>query len=73
MTAVPPAVPTGLCASCEHRRIVRNTRGSTFVMCRRAAWDATLERYPRLPKLSCHGHRAVSGSELAGAGVAGDG
>jgi hypothetical protein len=54
--AEPPAPPAGLCGSCRHRRPVPNTRGSTFSLCRRAAWDAALARYPRLPVLDCHGH-----------------
>ena len=73
MTAVPPAVPAGLCGSCEHRRTVRNTRGSTFLLCRRAAWDARLERYPRLPVLACHGHHPVAADSLTAAGVVRDG
>ncbi len=63
MTAHRPAPPAGLCAACEHRRLVRNTRGSTFSLCRRAAWDAALDRYPRLPVLSCHGHRRKAATD----------
>jgi hypothetical protein len=37
--------------------VVANTRGSTFSLCRRSRWDASLHRYPRLPVLTCHGHQ----------------
>lgn len=69
----PPAPPAGLCASCEHRRLVRNTRGSTFSLCRRAAWDAALARYPRLPVPACHGHRPAVGAGASAATVGRDG
>ena len=68
--ADPPAPPAGLCGSCRHRRPVANTRGSTFSLCRRAAWDAALARYPRLPVLHCHGHEPA-GSPAAVAATTG--
>ena len=73
MTAHRPVPPAGLCAGCAHRRLVRNTRGSTFSLCRRAAWDPTLDRYPRLPVLSCHGHRREVATGAPAATVASDG
>ncbi len=73
MTAIRPAPAAGLCAACEHRRLVPNTRGSTFSLCRRAAWDASLDRYPRLPVLSCHGHRREAMTDSSAATVAADG
>jgi len=51
--------PAGLCGSCRHRHLVRNTRGSTFSLCRRASWDPALAKYPPLPVLDCHGHAAI--------------
>jgi hypothetical protein len=60
--ATPPAQPHaarsrgGLCDSCEHQQIVRNTRGSSFSLCRRSREDPAYLRYPRLPVLSCPGH-----------------
>ncbi|HEY1833843.1 MAG TPA: hypothetical protein VGG08_05350 [Solirubrobacteraceae bacterium] len=51
---VRPAV--GLCDTCLHQQIVRNTRGSSFSLCRRSREDPDFPRYPRLPVLSCPGH-----------------
>ena len=50
----PPAV--GLCATCRHQQVVRNTRGSSFSLCRRSREDKRYPRYPRLPVLRCGGH-----------------
>jgi len=61
-------VRAGLCDSCEFQRTVRNTRGSTFSLCLRSRTDDRYPRYPRLPVLSCPGHRPRDpgrGSELA--------
>lgn len=46
----------GLCGTCAH--VSRNTtrRGTTYLRCTRAAWDARLVRYPQLPVLACVGH-----------------
>jgi hypothetical protein len=49
-----PAV--GLCDSCRHQQVVRNTRGSSFSLCKRSREDARYPRYPRLPVLRCPGH-----------------
>lgn len=45
----------GLCAACVHARIVVSGRGSAFWLCRRAAFDARLRKYPPLPVLECVG------------------
>jgi hypothetical protein len=45
----------GLCDSCVHQQLVRNTRGSTFSLCRRSREDPAFPRYPRLPVLGCPG------------------
>jgi hypothetical protein len=50
----PPAV--GLCDSCRHQQVVRNTRGSSFSLCRRSREDERYPRYPRLPVLRCPGY-----------------
>lgn len=57
----PPEV--GLCDSCRHQQVVRNTRGSTFSLCRRSREDDRYPRYPRLPVLRCPGHHARDASE----------
>ena len=49
--------PPGLCGACAHARIVRNRRGSVFHLCRAAADDPRLRRYPALPVLRCHAYR----------------
>jgi hypothetical protein len=41
----------GLCDSCRHQKIIRNTRGSSFSMCR----HPDLPKYPRLPVVECRG------------------
>jgi hypothetical protein len=46
----------GLCDSCAHQQIVRNTRGSSFSLCRRSREDPAFPRYPRLPVLACPGY-----------------
>jgi hypothetical protein len=51
----------GLCARCEHAQIVRNTRGSTFYLCRLSATDPRFPKYPRLPVLNCAGFRLREG------------
>jgi len=46
----------GLCATCAHLQLVRNTRGSSFSLCRRSRADPAYPRYPRLPVLACPGY-----------------
>lgn len=46
--------PVGLCAGCRHARRVRTPR-SRFWLCERSREDASYDRYPRLPVLSCRG------------------
>jgi hypothetical protein len=60
------AVPrAGLCDSCAHQRIVRNTRGSSFSLCERSRSDPAYPRYPRVPVLACPGHTAKAAIERA--------
>jgi hypothetical protein len=50
-------VSAGLCDTCVHQRVVRNTRGSSFSLCQRSkAEPEQYPRYPRLPVLRCPGH-----------------
>jgi hypothetical protein len=55
----------GLCDTCVHQQIVRNTRGSVFSLCRRSRTDPEFPRYPRIPVLACRGHesRAPEGED----------
>lgn len=52
------AVPPGLCATCEHLRLVASRR-SLFVRCGLADTDPAFPRYPPLPVLACRGWRPV--------------
>ena len=53
-----PARPgAGLCESCAHQRLVRNTRGSEFSLCERAKDEPDrYPKYPRLPVTRCAGY-----------------
>ena len=51
----------GLCDTCVHQKLIKNTRGSTFSMCERSKTDQSFPKYPRLPVLECRGYE-VSGS-----------
>ena len=46
----------GLCDTCAHQQIVRNTRGSVFSLCRRSRDEPEFPRYPRVPVVECRGH-----------------
>jgi hypothetical protein len=51
-----PQPTAGLCNTCRHQRVVRNTRGSVFSLCERSRSDPAYPRYPRLPVVKCAGH-----------------
>jgi hypothetical protein len=46
----------GLCGHCAHCQLIEGAR-TRFYLCRLAAVDDRFPRYPRLPVLSCAGHR----------------
>ena len=52
---MPSAPPAGLCDSCRHQQVVRNTRGSVFSLCLRSRTDPAFPKYPRLPVRACPG------------------
>jgi hypothetical protein len=54
--ASPRPTGAGLCDSCAHQQLVRNTRGSSFSLCRRSREDPDYPRYPRLPVRECRGY-----------------
>jgi hypothetical protein len=56
------AVPPGLCASCEHLRLLASRR-SVFVRCGLAASDPRFPRYPGLPVVACAGYVAQRGTD----------
>jgi hypothetical protein len=54
--------PAGLCDSCRHQQVVRNTRGSVFSLCRRSRTEPDrFPRYPRLPVMECLGYERAAG------------
>jgi hypothetical protein len=49
-------IGAGLCDSCRHQRVVRNTRGSAFSLCERSRSEPErFPRYPRIPVARCAG------------------
>ena len=47
----------GLCDTCVHQRVVRNTRGSSFSLCQRSKDEPDrFPRYPRVPVTACPGY-----------------
>jgi hypothetical protein len=48
--------PAGLCDTCVHQRLIRNTRGSEFSLCERSRTEPEYPRYPRLPVVECAGY-----------------
>jgi hypothetical protein len=56
----------GLCDSCVHQKLIHNTRGSTFSMCRRHRSEPDrFPKYPRLPVIACAGYEpsTISGAD----------
>jgi len=51
------AVPPGLCATCEHLRLLASRR-SVFVRCGLAAADPRFPKYPPLLVRACLGYRS---------------
>jgi hypothetical protein len=51
----------GLCETCVHQRVIKNTRGSTFSLCRRSKTEPDrFPRYPRLPVKECSGYEPTA-------------
>lgn len=59
----PASAFAGLCASCRHRRVVENRRGSRFYMCERSRTDDRFRKYPPLPVLRCSGYQPEAEAE----------
>ena len=54
----------GLCDTCIHQRVIKNTRGSTFSLCQRSKTEPErFPRYPRLPVTQCAGYERRSPTE----------
>jgi hypothetical protein len=45
----------GLCEDCRYAKLNETRRDTAYLRCTRAAWDAALPRYPRLPVTECAG------------------
>jgi hypothetical protein len=63
----PPGPAAGLCDTCRHQRLVRNTRGSIFSLCERSREDPAYPRYPRLPVHDCAGYEPAVHDATEGA------
>ena len=62
MTAEPPP---GLCGDCRHARALTTGSGGTIYQCLKAQTDARLDKWPRLPMLSCPAHEPGEAERLA--------
>lgn len=51
----------GLCGACRYPKLNETRRGTAYLRCLRAAWDASLPRYPRLPVTQCAGFERREG------------
>lgn len=61
--------PAGLCDSCSHQQLIRNTRGSEFSLCRRSRTEPeTYPRYPRIPVARCSGFEQRCAGATEGSG-----
>ena len=53
----------GLCDTCTHQKLIRNTRGSTFSMCERSKTEPErYPKYPRVPVMACLGYEPRPGA-----------
>jgi hypothetical protein len=55
----------GLCDTCAHQKLIENTRGSAFSMCRLGLNDPDWPKYPRMPVLECPRYRVRSTARRA--------
>jgi hypothetical protein len=61
-------IGAGLCDSCLHQRVVRNTRGSSFSLCERSRTEPEYPKYPPVPVASCPGWERRDPARGPGAG-----
>jgi len=59
-------IAAGLCDSCRHQQLIRNTRGSVFSLCLRSRDDPAYPRYPSIPVASCPGYEPCGRDEAEG-------
>ncbi|MCB0197843.1 MAG: hypothetical protein KDJ65_38215 [Anaerolineae bacterium] len=55
-----PGVRIGLCATCQHVKVIKSSRGSMFIMCNLAKTDPRFSKYPPLPVINCIGYEPQS-------------
>ncbi len=48
-------VEAGMCGACRYASVKTTRRGTTYLRCKRSAWDDRLAKYPRLPVSDCVG------------------
>jgi hypothetical protein len=62
---VSPVLPVepGLCGLCRHALVKGTNRGTAYLRCTRASWDASLVKYPRLPVIGCVGFEPPDGED----------
>ncbi|MGH3444310.1 MAG: DUF1992 domain-containing protein [Nocardioidaceae bacterium] len=53
--------PPGQCEACAHAKLNLTRRGTAYLRCLKAAEDARLARYPRLPVRDCPGFEPTRG------------
>jgi hypothetical protein len=63
MNPQPPSA--GLCASCQHAKVIQSDRGSAFYQCLRGLTDPSFPKYPRLPVIACRGYEEDTKSSLS--------
>jgi len=64
ITSGGPPPGAGLCGLCRNVRIIRNRRGSTFLMCELSKTDSGFPKYPPLPVVHCRGFEQADGDTL---------
>lgn len=62
-TAMVSDTVIGLCATCQHCRIVKSER-SEFYLCRRSFTQPEYRKYPPLPVLRCPGYEPAADDKL---------
>lgn len=53
----------GLCDTCQNAKLIRNTRGSVFLMCELSKTDERFSKYPPVPIIQCPGYRPPGESD----------
>jgi hypothetical protein len=49
----------GLCAACQHVKVIKSAKDCFFVMCGLAKTNPRFEKYPVLPVLRCSGYKPL--------------